>query len=391
MRTRSTPRSSSATGGSRSISPAAARGAVGALRAAAAAAAWPCCPTSAPGGPDRPTSATAATAPPRSCSARPRRRGVRAAELLAWQASQRPREFLDRWRTPGEQRLSSLGGALRARVVPAADQGRGAPRARSRRARAGRPCGRSPRRTRAPRRPRPRSEFAGRIETPGPAIGYAGAADLGVQLAAVLDRGRARRDDAADPRRRRVRRDRAADHRRAPGRAAPPSRSHAARRGRDVGYATFLAWRGHDRARDAAPPRARPPAGAAVGALGGVEVRVRRLALHRRAAASTSRRRASAAAAAPSTRWSRAPLAKQARDGRHVHGRPARVLALAADDRRRSSTSTAAAAYTLELTDASARPGARSAARVEMTFRRLYTPGGVHNYFWKARPLSNGE
>ena len=25
--------------------------------------------------------------------------------------------------------------------------------------------------------------------------------------------------------------------------------------------------------------------------------------------------------------------------------------------------------------------------RVEMTFRRLYTTGGVHNYFWKARPI----
>ena len=23
---------------------------------------------------------------------------------------------------------------------------------------------------------------------------------------------------------------------------------------------------------------------------------------------------------------------------------------------------------------------------LEMTFRRLYTAGGVHNYFWKARP-----
>jgi hydroxymethylglutaryl-CoA synthase len=22
-----------------------------------------------------------------------------------------------------------------------------------------------------------------------------------------------------------------------------------------------------------------------------------------------------------------------------------------------------------------------------MTFRRLFTAGGVHNYFWKARPL----
>jgi 3-hydroxy-3-methylglutaryl CoA synthase/uncharacterized OB-fold protein len=27
---------------------------------------------------------------------------------------------------------------------------------------------------------------------------------------------------------------------------------------------------------------------------------------------------------------------------------------------------------------------------VEMTFRRLYTAGGIHNYFWKARPASGG-
>jgi len=26
--------------------------------------------------------------------------------------------------------------------------------------------------------------------------------------------------------------------------------------------------------------------------------------------------------------------------------------------------------------------------RVTMTFRRLYTSGGVHNYFWKAKPLA---
>ena len=26
--------------------------------------------------------------------------------------------------------------------------------------------------------------------------------------------------------------------------------------------------------------------------------------------------------------------------------------------------------------------------RVEMTFRRLFTADGVHNYFWKARPVS---
>ena len=29
--------------------------------------------------------------------------------------------------------------------------------------------------------------------------------------------------------------------------------------------------------------------------------------------------------------------------------------------------------------------------RVTMTFRRLYTSGGVHNYFWKAKPLKSEE
>jgi hydroxymethylglutaryl-CoA synthase len=29
--------------------------------------------------------------------------------------------------------------------------------------------------------------------------------------------------------------------------------------------------------------------------------------------------------------------------------------------------------------------------RVEMTFRRLFTADGIHNYFWKARPIGNKE
>jgi uncharacterized OB-fold protein len=41
--------------------------------------------------------------------------------------------------------------------------------------------------------------------------------------------------------------------------------------------------------------------------------------------------------------------------------------------------------YQCELTDA--RPEEVAVGdRVEMTFRRLYTAGGVHNYFWKATP-----
>jgi hypothetical protein len=29
--------------------------------------------------------------------------------------------------------------------------------------------------------------------------------------------------------------------------------------------------------------------------------------------------------------------------------------------------------------------------RVAMTFRRLYSTEGVHNYFWKARPVADGS
>jgi uncharacterized OB-fold protein len=45
--------------------------------------------------------------------------------------------------------------------------------------------------------------------------------------------------------------------------------------------------------------------------------------------------------------------------------------------------------YTLEMADA-APADVDIGTRVEMTFRRLYTSGGVHNYFWKARP-AHGE
>lgn len=42
--------------------------------------------------------------------------------------------------------------------------------------------------------------------------------------------------------------------------------------------------------------------------------------------------------------------------------------------------------YTLEVADSD--PDAlKVGARVELTFRRLNTAGGVHNYFWKARAI----
>jgi uncharacterized OB-fold protein len=40
--------------------------------------------------------------------------------------------------------------------------------------------------------------------------------------------------------------------------------------------------------------------------------------------------------------------------------------------------------YTLEVADSGPDEVAIGTS-VELTFRRLYTTGGVHNYFWKAR------
>jgi len=45
--------------------------------------------------------------------------------------------------------------------------------------------------------------------------------------------------------------------------------------------------------------------------------------------------------------------------------------------------------YPVELTDTD--PGEiRSGSRVEMTFRRLFSADGIHDYFWKARPVREG-
>ncbi|MGH3265325.1 MAG: Zn-ribbon domain-containing OB-fold protein, partial [Trebonia sp.] len=46
--------------------------------------------------------------------------------------------------------------------------------------------------------------------------------------------------------------------------------------------------------------------------------------------------------------------------------------------------------FSCELTDVDPED-IRIGTEVEMTFRRLYTAGGVHNYFWKARPVRKGD
>lgn len=46
------------------------------------------------------------------------------------------------------------------------------------------------------------------------------------------------------------------------------------------------------------------------------------------------------------------------------------------------------ARFACELTDVAVED-IRIGGRVEMTFRRLFTEGGIHNYFWKARPVGS--
>jgi len=46
--------------------------------------------------------------------------------------------------------------------------------------------------------------------------------------------------------------------------------------------------------------------------------------------------------------------------------------------------------YALQVADADLEQ-LQVGTRVGLTFRRLFTAGGVHNYFWKARVLTSGE
>ncbi len=46
--------------------------------------------------------------------------------------------------------------------------------------------------------------------------------------------------------------------------------------------------------------------------------------------------------------------------------------------------------FPVELTDVDA-DAVRIGDRVAMTFRRLYTADGIHDYFWKAKPVRSGD
>jgi len=230
--------------------------------------------------------------------------------------------------------------------------------------------------------------FPPRIETTAPGVGYAGAADLGIKLAAELDE--AGPDEtlllihAADGCDAVVLRTTSALP---AGRAAAPVDGQLSA-GRDVRYATFLAWRGvieretprrPEPDRPAGPPSARSEAwkfgfvGSRCTECGRVHVPPTRVCSGCRAV----------------DRMERIPLA----------GRPGTVATYTVDRLAYSPSPPmidvvvdfdGGGRYTLEMTDASP-DEVEIGARVEMTFRRLYTTGGVHNYFWKARPAQNGK
>jgi 3-hydroxy-3-methylglutaryl CoA synthase/uncharacterized OB-fold protein len=209
-----------------------------------------------------------------------------------------------------------------------------------------------------------------------PAIGYCGAADPGVRLAAVLDAAQPGETillvvaaDGADATVLRVTR---------AGAGAIPLDG-----GRDVPYLTFLTWRGlierepprrPEPDRPAGPPSARSEAwkfafvGTACDACGQVHVPPRRVC----------------AGCGAVDQMTRTPLAS--RPGTvatftvdHLAFSPAPPMIDAVVDFEGGGR------YTLEVTDA-VPDDVAIGTPLELTFRRLYTVDGVHNYFWKARP-----
>lgn len=217
---------------------------------------------------------------------------------------------------------------------------------------------------------------------PSPA-GYAGAADPGFQLAALLDRAGAGETIllvvAADGCDAAVLRTTEALPRR---RAADPV-AEQLERGREVDYTTYLNWRG---LLDREPPRRPEP------------------------------ERPAGPPSARSESWKFAFVGSQCTNCGQVHVPPRRVcvecrhtdemervglagragkVATYTVDRLAFSPAPpiintvvdfdGGGRYTLEVTDAMPEE-VEIGAELELTFRKLYTVDGVHNYFWKARP-----
>jgi hydroxymethylglutaryl-CoA synthase len=225
-------------------------------------------------------------------------------------------------------------------------------------------------------------EFGGAPGPPG--LGYAGAADLGLRLAATFDRVKPGETvlsvSAADGCDAAVLRATAkiAEARRG------PSVLEQLEGGREVSYASYLMWRG---LLEREPPRRPDP------------------------------ERPAGPPAARAEAWKFAFVGSRCLECSHVHVPPRRVcvgcgavdrMERAALSEKQGTVATytvdrlafspsppmidavvdfdGGGRYTLEVTDA-APDEVDIGTRLELTFRRLYTAGGIHNYFWKVRPV----
>lgn len=291
-------------------------------------------------------------------------------------------EFLDRWRAPGEQASSQWEERFGLEAyLPLIEDAAARALAAAGIEQADHVIVSSPHRRAAAAGA---ARFAGRVAEEAPAIGYSGTADPGIRLAAVLDRAAPGETillvvcaDGCD----------AAVLRTTPaledGRAPVPVAGHV-ERGRDLSYVTYLTWRGllpRELPRRPEPGRPAGPAshrsetwkfafvGTRCDACGQVHVPPRRVCFKCHAVDAMSR----------------APLASAGG-----------TVATYTVDRLAFSPSPpmidvvvdfeGGGRYTLEVADAGPED-VDIGTPLELTFRRLYTAGGVHNYFWKARPL----
>jgi 3-hydroxy-3-methylglutaryl CoA synthase len=293
-------------------------------------------------------------------------------------------EFLDRWRTPGElasrvweERFGleaylplirdAVGRALAAAGLEAADHVVvSSPHARAAAAAS--------------------KLFPGRVAPEPPATGFAGAADPGLGLVSALDRAAPGETillvvaaDGCDATVFRT------TDRLKQGRSVETIDEQLAR-GQDLLYATYLSWRGVIERESPRRPEPDRPAGPP---------------------------------SARSEAWKFAFVGTRCRKCRRVHVPPTRVCSgcRAVDEMERAALAAKSGTvatytvdrlafslsppmidavvdfdgggrYTLEIADATP-ADVEIGTRVEMTFRRLYTSGGVHNYFWKARPTAD--
>jgi hydroxymethylglutaryl-CoA synthase len=219
--------------------------------------------------------------------------------------------------------------------------------------------------------------------TPALPIGNAGAADAGLRLAAVLDQAEPGQTillvsavDGCDALVLRV------GPRIAQARRGAPVAEQAGP-GREVTYAQYLMWRGllerepprrPEPDRPAGPPSARAESwkfafvGSACTQCGQVHIPPRRVCVGCGAVDRMERR---ALADRPGT------VATYTVDRLAFSPSPPMIDAVVDFD--------GGGRYTLEVADA-APEEVEIGTRIELTFRRLYTAGGVHNYFWKVRP-----